>query len=915
MRYSRVVGAAIERVLDVRPGEGRVLAATGGALAALIAAHTLVETARDALFLGKMPAHQLAWVYAGLAAIAFVVVPWGQRFARLFGHRNALVVSLMGTSFGTTLLHLAPKTGPVVFGLYLWSGLVGAVLVSQFWLLAGGLFTVAQGKRLFGPLAAGGVLGAVAGAGAANVALTLRPVEDLLLAASALFLVAATVLTIVPGDEAPIAPTAEAPAPRARLRDALHGEPYLTRIALLVVTSTAAVLTADYLFKATAARSLSPEALGPFFARTYAVLNTIALIVQVGMASRIVRRVGVLGAAGLLPSLLAVASGASLLLGAPLAAVLATKGADGALRHSLHRVATELVWLPLPASVRERAKAPFDAVLSRLAQAGTAGLLLGLAALGLDGGRPLSALILGLSVAWLAVTWSMRRPYLDLFRKSLSQDEGELGRIELDLASVEVAIEALSSVDDNRVVGAMDLLGENGRARLIPALILHHQSEPVLLRALHWVATPDRRDWIPLTRRLLEHASDPVRVAAIRAVARAGRPEDREALEARLGDISPGVRAHATYALLDRAADPTADPRVEALLSIGGQAGVRARVALLEAIRDTADRRWVPIVDRCAHGELPLVREAAARAIAAVPDPRFIEPLIARLRHRHGRDAIRAALVAIGPAAMDALLAALDAPGTPMPVKIHIPRSVSRFGNQAAADALVRMLGAPLYGVIRYKALRGLGRLVADGDVRVEAAPIEAALRVTLTERLRLGAISAQLRRLDAETAPPDDAASLLIALVADKQKQALERASRLLQIRHRHEDLLGVYAAITSDDRRRRASAQEFLDALTLRSAPPDGPVNRAMLALLLDELDDAERARRASAWLPRPPVSPAAALRSLVVDADPHVRSLATEAARARGIPATAPSVVPTPELVEAGLLNLDVAGASGG
>ena len=57
--------------------------------------------------------------------------------------------------------------------LVLGSGVVGTVLPLQFWMMAGQLFSISQGKRLFGPIAAGGVLGAAVGGGVAAVGLEL----------------------------------------------------------------------------------------------------------------------------------------------------------------------------------------------------------------------------------------------------------------------------------------------------------------------------------------------------------------------------------------------------------------------------------------------------------------------------------------------------------------------------------------------------------------------------------------------------------------------------------------------------------------------------------------------------------------------------------------------------------------------
>lgn len=55
--------------MDVRPGKRGALFAAMGALAMATAGHTLLETARDALFLAKLPASTLPWMYLAIAAL------------------------------------------------------------------------------------------------------------------------------------------------------------------------------------------------------------------------------------------------------------------------------------------------------------------------------------------------------------------------------------------------------------------------------------------------------------------------------------------------------------------------------------------------------------------------------------------------------------------------------------------------------------------------------------------------------------------------------------------------------------------------------------------------------------------------------------------------------------------------------
>jgi MFS family permease len=188
---NRVLG----RLVDLRKGEVVPALRACLLLTLIIGGHTLLETARDALFLGKLPANRLAIVYALIAVLAFAVAGPNARFVRRFGERRALLITLLGAAVGTIALYLCPPTPAVVFTIYIWSAFLGTIIVVQFWMFLAHLFTPSQGKRLFGPIAAGGVVGAVAGASGAAAALAIVPVRALLPGATGAFVLAALLST------------------------------------------------------------------------------------------------------------------------------------------------------------------------------------------------------------------------------------------------------------------------------------------------------------------------------------------------------------------------------------------------------------------------------------------------------------------------------------------------------------------------------------------------------------------------------------------------------------------------------------------------------------------------------------------------------------------------------------------------
>jgi hypothetical protein len=73
----------LHRFFDIHPEERRVALAAFFVQFGGLAAHTLLETARDALFLARLLAAQLPWMYLAIAALALLVMWWrADRLAR-----------------------------------------------------------------------------------------------------------------------------------------------------------------------------------------------------------------------------------------------------------------------------------------------------------------------------------------------------------------------------------------------------------------------------------------------------------------------------------------------------------------------------------------------------------------------------------------------------------------------------------------------------------------------------------------------------------------------------------------------------------------------------------------------------------------------------------------------------------------
>ncbi|MEO6600696.1 MAG: MFS transporter [Polyangiaceae bacterium] len=827
------------RLLDVRADEVGLFLRVFFVLGLTIAGHTLLETARDALFLSRLPPRMLALVYVGAALGMLVITPLNVRLTRRAGPRNALVVSLLLTAFVSAWFRTRPPSPAIVFALYVFGTLSATLLIGQFWLLAGALFSASQSRRLFGPLASGGVLGAIAGAGAATALLEVVHVRSLLTFATIAYFGAALLASKV---------TLEEPAPadakeRTKLRPELtklSRDPFLWRLAVIAALSTVVSLVIDYLYRAKVAGTLHPDQLAPFFARYQLVLNVGSLLLQLTVTSSLVQRVGVLGLALAAPALLTVGGGFSALWGASFGVVVVLKASDSALRNSLGRVASELLWSPVENQARGRGIV--DLVVTRTTQALAGGILLAITMAHNPSPVVLAGVTAVLSCAWLLVGLGLREPYIALFRNALTRGSVErdfkLG--ELDLTSLEMLVEALARPQANEVIAAMNVLTERKRERLIPALILYHSDEAVLIRALELFGGTDRKDWFPLAERLLDHATPRVQQGALRAFALSGVTA---VLERAMAHPDPSLRAFAALYLAQLGGKPLpVDPLTWELFRDDDDLHT-LKLAFIETLAAHPPPDATRIL--LALSRLPGLVGAVTQSLSLVGDESCIPYLIGRLKWAEERVSARRGLVRLGAPAFDALREALVDRAVERRVRIHIPRTLSAFADATAVTVLTQIMVGDQEGLVRYKTLRGLGQLARETSLIIPAEPIADELKRNAIEYLRLfSARTAIARDMPSD---PHLAVQMVIELLDDKIQQSFDRIARLLQILHRGDDIRGIFLTLTSPDRRQRGQAIEFLDAL-IRGVGRSADDVAALLRLVVDDLPAAERARRAT-------------------------------------------------------------------
>jgi hypothetical protein len=161
------------------------------------------------------------------------------------------------------------------------------------------------------------------------------------------------------------------------------------------------------------------------------------------------------------------------------------------------------------------------------------------------------------------------------------------------------------------------------------------------------------------------------------------------------------------------------------------------------------------------------------------------------LAHWTTRDPARRALVAVGKPALAELVRLVHDPNAPPFLRTHAPRSISRFAPDLAVPLLLEILLRHPEGIVRFKALRGLGRLASDGAVvRLDDAKLLSIVERDMLWIARALDWSERLTQAEDTPAPgAQRARALLQDLIDEKGANAGERLFRIIALRYRGED------------------------------------------------------------------------------------------------------------------------------
>jgi AAA family ATP:ADP antiporter len=431
----------IERALrlfgDVKQGDGPVVVALGFHVFVLLTAYYLMKTVREPLILlsgvwGLTGSELKTYGAAAQALLLMLLIPLYARMVGRVARWRLLQGSLLAVVACLALFIAAGAGGlPIGVPFYVWLGIAGLFAVAQFWSLANDLHERREGERLFGVIAVGGSLGAIAGAQIARWLIGPLGIYGIMALAAGLYLAAVPLLMLIRRSHrrrrsasrahplpSPHETAAEIPRSRHAFALVLHNR-YLLLLGLLLLLSNLVNTQGEYILAdaVTAHVRGQPEAaraasIGRFYGTFYSVVNVAALLIQALLVSRLFKHAGIRALLFVLPVVALCGYGTIAFIPA-LAVISVVKAAENGFDYSLQNTLGQALFLPTSREDKYTGKAAVDTTFVRFGDLLAAALVfLGLHVLELSRvGFALMNVLL--TAAWLgtaaAVGWRHRR--------------------------------------------------------------------------------------------------------------------------------------------------------------------------------------------------------------------------------------------------------------------------------------------------------------------------------------------------------------------------------------------------------------------------------------------------------------------------------------------------------------------------
>ena len=788
----------------------------------------VVKPVRNSVFVDRVGAANLPYVYILTALIVSVIMVFYSRWVDRIGHKTLLLGTFAFLASNLLIFRwlLLLKEDFVVSGaFYIWGKLYPLFVVSQFWLVGNLLWTTRQAKRLFGPIGIGLIMGGIAGSVVAGWWTEILGTENLLLVSASLLGGCAFLVILLDRD------IGKGETGKARLvgklsKDAfklLRDSPNLRMISTILMITILVSTLLDWQFNQAVERFIPGEdAKTVFFGRFNLFLNIASVIIQLLLTSFVLGRFGVGVALLVLPVSLLIANVGIVLVPILLMVTLA-KGSEGAIRYLLDQSTRELLFLPVPTDVKYKVKPLIDLAVYR-GGTGLGGLLLLLFTNVLGfGARGVAVICLILAGFWVVATFKMKKEFKESVKRLIGvRGVGlrELIAERLEGHPEDALRQSLSGADEDDIVYSLGLIRHQNPLAFTKELreLLEHESPEIRSRVLGIMCRAGYNGAVHEARALLIDPDLDVRVAAMEYVCRFGTDNPEQELRDTLEHEAFGIRA-ATILRFGGSFDPAQQGDVLRLDQVGEEGSqawevlsseedleARLFAANLLVDVDLDSDRGRRVLGMLLNDPDDAVRHAALQAAALSRSATHLPVLVDRLEVPRDRNAALRALQRRAPEIRDLLLLKLKDESATMQQRLTIPKILRETADQEVVDRLVEILPG-LNSQLRCELLKTLGKLRRDRtDLDFTRYDVDPIVRSEAEEAY----LWARRVHVVSEGVASD---GFLNAILQRRMEEAAERAFRALGLQHEMEDLEAAFVALRSAESLMKQGGFELVD------------------------------------------------------------------------------------------------------
>ncbi len=349
----------------------------------LITTLLVLKPTINSVFISNLGVSALPLAYVITALAAVIGFQFYAKAIEKISFKKVVISSLLATILiillFAVLFQFNFNASFILYALYAFIAIYGLLTTSQFWLIANASYSVAEAKRTFGFIGAGGIAGGIFGGYLTALLTKIIPTENILFVAAFLLLCTIPLYRYLWKNNSittkPKATTSNTTTKAKSSWQLIKKSKLLTYITITAALSVFVAKLVDYQYSNFASNfTNNKEELGSFFGVWLSNISIISLFIQLLLTQKIIKKLGVSNSLLLMPFGILLGS-IGFLMFPKLWFPVFTKIVDGSFKQSINKSAKELTFMPIPQLVKQKTKTFIDVAVDSIAT-GFAGIML-----------------------------------------------------------------------------------------------------------------------------------------------------------------------------------------------------------------------------------------------------------------------------------------------------------------------------------------------------------------------------------------------------------------------------------------------------------------------------------------------------------------------------------------------------------